>query len=89
METEKCFPKHEPAINRTFELIRRKGYYGIFFSKLIPMIRTVISIPAGIMKMDFTRYSIASFFGVTVWNTVFVGAGYIIGEPILNLIAGR
>ena len=85
----KKFPKHEPAINRTFELIRRKGYYGIFFSKLIPMIRTIISIPAGIMKMDFKRYSIASFFGVTVWNTVFIGAGYIIGEPILNLITGR
>lgn len=80
------FPKHEPAINHTFDLIRHKGFYGIFFSKLIPMIRTVISIPAGIMKMNFAKYSLASFFGVTVWNTVFVGAGYMIGEPVLQLI---
>lgn len=82
----KRFPQHESAINRTFDLIRRKGSFGIFFSKLIPMVRTIISIPAGIMKMDFIKYSIASFFGVTVWNTIFVGAGYIIGEPILDLI---
>ena len=77
----KRFPKHKPAFERTFDLIRRKGFYGIFISKLIPMVRTLISIPAGVLKMEFIKYSIASFLGVTLWNTLFVGAGYIIGEP--------
>ena len=80
------FPKHKPAIERTFDLIRRNGFYGIFISKLIPMVRTLISIPAGVLKMEFIKYSIASFLGVTLWNTLFVGAGYIIGEPILKII---
>lgn len=44
------FPKHKPAIERTFDLIRRNGFYGIFISKLIPMVRTLISIPAGVLK---------------------------------------
>lgn len=82
----KRFPKHKPAFERTFDLIRRKGFYGIFISKLIPMVRTLISIPAGVLKMEFIKYSIASFLGVTLWNTLFVGAGYIIGEPILKII---
>jgi hypothetical protein len=50
------------------------------------MVRTLISIPAGVLKMEFIKYSIASFLGVTLWNTLFVGAGYIIGEPILKII---
>lgn len=64
----KRFPKHKPAFERTFDLIRRKGFYGIFISKLIPMVRTLISIPAGVLKMEFIKYSIASFLGVTLWN---------------------
>lgn len=80
------FPKHKPEIDRTFDLIRRNGFYGIFISKLIPMVRTLISIPAGVLKMEFVKYSFASFFGVILWNTFFVGAGYIIGEPILKII---
>lgn len=82
----KRFPKHKPAIDRTFDLIRWNSFYGIFISKLIPMVRTLISIPAGILKMEFVKYSIASFLGVTLWNSFFVGAGYIIGEPILKII---
>ncbi|MDO5406838.1 MAG: DedA family protein [Eubacteriales bacterium] len=79
------FPKHRQAIERTFDLIRRSGFYGIFISKLIPMVRTLISIPAGVLKMEFVKYSIASFLGITLWNTFFVGAGYIMGEPVLNI----
>ena len=36
--------------------------------------------------MEFVKYSFASFLGVILWNTFFVGAGYIIGEPILKII---
>lgn len=82
----KRFPKHQSAIDRTFDLIRKNGFYGIFISKLLPMVRTLISIPAGVLKMEFMKYSIASFLGVTLWNSFFVGAGYIIGEPILKII---
>ena len=42
--------------------------------------------PAFERTFEFIKYSIASFLGVTLWNTLFVGAGYIIGEPILKII---
>lgn len=76
------FPKHRQAIESNFELIRQKGCFGIFLSKLIPMVRTLISIPAGVMKIDFMKYTISSALGVFVWNLVFVGAGYFLGDAV-------
>lgn len=79
------FPKHEAAISRNFEMLRRKGFWGIFVGKLIPMLRTLISIPAGVMEMDFLKYTISSTMGIAVWNFFFVGAGYLFGERILSI----
>lgn len=79
------FPKHETAISRNFEMLRKKGFWGIFIGKLIPMLRTLISIPAGVMKMDFFKYTLSSILGIFVWNSVFVGAGYLFGEQVLHI----
>lgn len=76
------FPKHREAIDKNFEIIRQKGCFGIFISKLIPMIRTLVSIPAGVLKIDFMKYTISSALGVFVWNLVFVGAGYFLGDAV-------
>ena len=67
-------------------MIRRKGCFGIFVSKLIPMVRTLISIPAGVLKINFVKYSISSAFGVFLWNLVFVGAGYFLGDAVFEHI---
>ena len=40
------FPKHREPIEKNFEMIRQRGFFGIFISKLIPMVRTIVSIPA-------------------------------------------
>lgn len=80
----KKFPKHKEAIDRNFEMIRQKGCYGIFISKLIPMVRTIISIPAGVLKINFLKYTVSSALGVFVWNLVFVGAGYFLGDAVFT-----
>ncbi len=77
------FPKQQPAIEKNFSLLRRHGSWGVFISKLIPMVRTLISIPAGVIKMNLAAYSCSSFLGVLVWNLFFVGAGYFLGEQVL------
>jgi membrane protein DedA with SNARE-associated domain len=46
------------------------GAGGIFFSRLLPVIRHLISIPAGLLKMSFTRFSIATISGAFAWCTV-------------------
>lgn len=80
------FPKQKPAIERNLEMLKRKGGIGIFLSKLIPMVRTLISIPAGVLKMNFARYTVSSALGILVWNFVFVGAGYFLGEAVWQYI---
>ena len=80
------FPKQKDVLEKNLEWIRKKGCIGVFLGKLIPMIRTIVSIPAGVIKMNLTKYVISSACGILIWNFVFVGAGYLMGERIFELI---
>lgn len=81
------FPKHEPVISKNLAMLREKGCYGVLVSKLVPMLRTVISIPAGVIRMDFVKYTVSSVIGIFIWNFVFVGAGYVMGETALTMFS--
>ena len=76
------FPKHQKVIESKIAYLQQKGSVGIFVSKLIPMVRTLISIPAGVIWMDFAKYCISSTLGIIVWNLIFVGAGYLLGDML-------
>ena len=78
------YPKQRPAIESKLQWVRRKGGIGIFVSKLIPMLRTLISIPAGVSKMNLGKYIVSSTLGIFVWNLVFVGAGFFFGDAVLR-----
>ena len=80
------FPKQRPAIEAKLEWVRERGSMGIFVSKLIPMIRTLISIPAGVSKMNLIKYTVSSTLGILVWNLFFVGAGYFFGDAVFKYL---
>ena len=48
----------------------------IFFGRLIPIIRSLISIPAGITRMDLKRYSIYTLAGSLLWNLLLISCGF-------------
>lgn len=81
------FPQHRELMEEKMEYLRSKGSIGIFISKLIPMVRTLISIPAGMIKMNFRSYVISSTLGVAAWNLVFVGAGYLFGDAVFSILS--
>ncbi|MBI0584435.1 MAG: DedA family protein [Methanomassiliicoccus sp.] len=56
------------------------GNYGILVGHALPGIRSIISFPAGIARMDLKRFALFTFLGATVWNTVLTVAGYFLGE---------
>jgi membrane protein DedA with SNARE-associated domain len=58
----------------------RWGIWGIFIGHSLPGIRSVISFPAGLSKMNRKKFVIFTFSGALVWNTVLVTAGYLLGE---------
>jgi Uncharacterized membrane-associated protein len=51
-----------------------------FFSRLIPIIRTFISLPAGISKMNFKKFVFYTFIGSLIWSILLGYAGYIMGQ---------
>ncbi len=83
----KKFPKQQPLIEDKMKMLREKGGIGVFVSKLLPMVRTIISIPAGMVRMDFWVYTVSSVLGIFLWNLAFVGAGYFFGEAALHVLA--
>jgi membrane protein DedA with SNARE-associated domain len=59
---------------------KKYGNIAIFGSRLLPVVRTFISLPAGVAKMDFTRFAILSFIGSVPWCFAFAYAGYFMGQ---------
>ena len=46
---------------------------------MVPGVRSVVSIPAGISRMLPVRFTVLTAFGSGVWNAVLIGAGYLLG----------
>ncbi len=58
----------------------RHGYKAVFFGRMIPIFRSLISIPAGIERMHIWRFLLLTTAGSLIWNTIFVLAGFYLGE---------
>ena len=58
----------------------RKGNATIFFCRFIPIIRSLISIPAGMSRMPFGKFLIYTALGTSIWNLVLVNIGAFLGE---------
>lgn len=56
----------------------RYGPVIVFLGRLVPLIRTVISIPAGIAAMPPVAFIAASALGALLWNSILIGAGYVL-----------
>lgn len=50
--------------------INQFGFFGIFLARLLPVIRHLISIPAGILKMNFGRFSLSTLLGAGIWCSI-------------------
>ena len=63
-------------------LERHKGR-GLMVCRLIPVLRTIVSIPAGLLRMRLADYVLWSAIGITLWNTTLICAGFLFGEAFL------
>jgi membrane protein DedA with SNARE-associated domain len=70
----------EHDADRADAFFARRGDATVFFARLLPIVRTFISLPAGIARMNFTRFSIYTFVGSLPWCFVLAYAGYKLGE---------
>ncbi|GAA2010153.1 membrane protein DedA with SNARE-associated domain [Microbacterium ulmi] len=74
-------PLVDPAdIDRTVAWFHRHGGKAVFFGRMIPIFRSLISIPAGVTRMPLWRFGLLTAAGSLVWNTIFVMSGWYLGE---------
>lgn len=57
-----------------------KGYYTVFFCRFIPVVRSLISIPAGMSEMPFLKFIAFTALGSLIWNTVLIILGAVMGN---------
>ena len=58
----------------------RSGSWSIFASRLLPVVRTFISLPAGIARMHFIKFLVYTFLGSFIWSVGLAYGGYQLGE---------
>lgn len=68
------------SVYRSINWFDQYGKIIVFLGRLIPIIRSLISIPAGITKMNFFNFSIYTIIGSLIWNAVLVYFGIFLGD---------
>jgi membrane protein DedA with SNARE-associated domain len=67
-------------LKKTEHWFSKKGESTIFVARLIPVVRHLISIPAGIAKMNLTKFCVYTLIGAAIWNSILAYLGYILGK---------
>jgi membrane protein DedA with SNARE-associated domain len=67
-------------IEMAHKWFERYGVATVFIARLLPIVRTFVSLPAGIARMDFKKFAIYSFVGSVPWCLALAYAGVVLGE---------
>ena len=75
---------HLRLANRFFD---RFGLWAVFAGRLLPIVRTYISFPAGLSKIGYVRFTLATMAGAIPWNFALAYAGYRLGQHYESVAA--
>jgi membrane protein DedA with SNARE-associated domain len=67
-------------LDRAERWFQRFGNHAVFFGRMVPVVRSLVSIPAGAERMPLPRFVGLTAAGSGAWNALFVGLGYTLGE---------
>jgi Uncharacterized membrane-associated protein len=67
---------HLDQADRWFE---KRGELTVFVTRMMPGVRTFISVPAGVGRMPFGRFAVYTFLGALPWNVALASVGYVFG----------
>lgn len=70
----------ERELDRSEEWFDRRGDIAVLLGRCIPLIRSLVSLPAGLHRMPAVRFTILTAIGSAVWNIALIGAGVVLGE---------
>jgi membrane protein DedA with SNARE-associated domain len=67
-------------LDRAERWFERWEDWAVFLGRVTPVVRSFVSIPAGVMETPFVRYTLLTLAGSAIWCVAFAGAGYLAGE---------
>lgn len=67
-------------VRRAGRWFERHGQKAILFGRMVPGVRSLLSLPAGVAEMPLPKFLLYSFIGSGLWAGVLAGAGYLLGE---------
>ena len=67
-------------VDRAHAWFERRGQAAVFFGRLLPVIRTFISLPAGVVRMPFWRFTVYTVLGCLPWVVALAWIGALLGE---------
>jgi len=70
----------ERKLDRAERWFDRWGDWGVFLGRVTPVVRSFVSIPAGVFEARIGRYTVLTLVGSAIWCFAFAGAGYAAGE---------
>lgn len=75
-------------VYKAYDWFSKKGKISVLLCRCVPIVRSLISIPAGMAKMSFGIFLLLTTVGSLVWNTVLVNLGVLAGESWEKIVAG-
>lgn len=79
--------KLEKSLHESMKWINKYGNLSVMVGRVIPLIRTVIAIPAGLVKMPIGKYILFSSIGIGVWNGILISMGVVFAGNIEKIAA--
>ena len=76
---------HEEDLEKADKWFGRYGDWAAFISRLLPIVRTFISFPAGVTRMRFWTFTVLSFVGSFIWCGLLALGGFYLGENLETL----
>jgi membrane protein DedA with SNARE-associated domain len=70
----------EGDLDRAEAWFDRRARYAVLIGRCVPLIRSIISIPAGFRRMPLVTFTMYTVLGSLAWNTVLITAGYLLGD---------
>jgi membrane protein DedA with SNARE-associated domain len=70
----------EKDLDRGLTFFNRHGGKVVFFARFIPLLRSIVSVPAGIDRMPMPRFVVLTTVGSAIWNAAFIAAGWTLGN---------
>ena len=81
LATKRWFLLFGPSdLDRGDRFFDRHGNQIVLFGRCIPLVRSIVSVPAGVERMPLGRFTALTALGSGVWNALFIGAGYQLGN---------